>query len=340
MFVQSVGPFSNFKANLNTTKQAATDPQAVQDVAKDVSKNNKKTAAIIGGVAALAILGTGALVAIKRHKVPNEIKTALNNFEETNEAANALAQNVQEQADKVTEYAQRLFNKVSDLFEKGDEITPDGAVLRKITSLDNTCKIMEEFSTDGTRVRESTFLHGVLDNVREGIEVFSDGSMKIAKNIDFLEDGTPNLYQEGYEWLADGSKRIAKDIVFHKDGMPSWYKEGYEWLADGSKRIAKEINFLEDGTPSWYKEGYEWLADGSKRIAKEINFLEDGTPSWYQEGFEWLADGSKRIAKNIDFLEDGTPNLYQEDIEGLANGSVKAAKEFELTDKGWREISK
>ena len=118
MSVQSVGPFSNFKTNFNTTKQTATDPQAVQDVAKDVSKNNKKTAAIIGGVAALAILGTGALVAIKRHKVPNEIKTALNNFEETNEAANALAQNVQKQADKVTEYAQRLFNEVSDLFKK------------------------------------------------------------------------------------------------------------------------------------------------------------------------------------------------------------------------------
>ena len=132
MSVQSVGPFSNFKTNFNTTKQTATDPQIAQDVAKDVSKNNKKTAAIIGGVAALAILGTGALVAIKRHKVPNEIKTALNNFEETNKAANALAQSAKKQADEVTEYAQRLFNEVSDLFKKGDEINLERAM--KISS--------------------------------------------------------------------------------------------------------------------------------------------------------------------------------------------------------------
>ena len=154
MSVQSVGPFSNFKTNFNTTKQTATDPQIAQDVAKDVSKNNKKTAAIIGGVAALAILGTGALVAIKRHKVPNEIKTALNNFEETNKAANALAQSAKKQADEVTEYAQKLFNEVSDLFKKGDEITPDGAVLRKIIGDgDDTYKLMQEFSEDGALVR-------------------------------------------------------------------------------------------------------------------------------------------------------------------------------------------
>ncbi len=336
MSVQSVGPFSNFKTNLNTTKQAATDPQIVQDVAKDVSKNNKKTAAIIGGVAALAILGTGALVAIKRHKVPNEIKTALNNFKETNEAANALAQNVQKQADEVTEYAQRLFNEVSDLFK-----TPDGAVLRKIiVDGDDTYKVMQEFSDDGALVRESRFTNGVLDTIEEGIEELSDGSKKIARRFDFFVDGTLRWYQEGTEALADGSEKIAKTISFNKDGKPNWYREGYKALADGSEKIAKEINFLEDGTPSWYQEGYKALADGSEKTAREIEFCKDGTPNWYREGLETFADQSEKTAKCIDFDKGGKPYWYQEGIEGLADGSRKVAKEFELTDKGWQEISK
>ena len=275
MSVQSVGPFSNFKTNLNTTKQAATDPQAVQDVAKDASKNNKKTAAIIGGVAALAILGTGALVAIKRHKVPNEIKTALNNFEETNETTNALVQSVQKQADEVTEYAQKLFDEVSDLFKKGDETTSDGTVLRRITG-GNTCKVMEEFSDDGALVRNSRFINGILDTVEEGIEERSVGSSKIARRFVFFEDGTPKLYQEGFERLVDGSRKMAKEIDFN-NGKPSLYQEGLEWLANGSRKIAKSIRF-KNGKPSWYEEGFGRLADGSRKIFALTNV------GWQQVG--------------------------------------------------------
>ena len=339
MSVQSVGPFSNFKTSFNTTKQAATDPQAVQDVAKDVSKNNKKTAAIIGGVAALAILGTGALVAIKRHKVPNEIKTALNNFEETNEAANALAQSAKKQADEITEYAQRLFNKVSDLFEKGDEITPDGAVLRKIIGDgDDTCKFMQEFSEDGALVRESRFTNGALDTIEEGIEKLSDGSRKTARRFGFFKDGTLIDYQEGIEISADLlSGKVAKTIRF-KEGKLRWYQEGIEASADESGKVAKKIIF-KDGKPCLYQEGCETFADESGKAAKTISF-EEGKLSLYQEGIEVLADGSGKIAKYIGFNKDGKPDWYQEGIEGLANGSIKAAKEFELTDKGWREVSK
>ncbi len=339
MSVQSVGPFSNFKTSFNTTKQAATDPQIAQDVAKDVSKNNKKTAAIIGGVAALAILGTGALVAIKRHKVPNEIKTALNNFEETNKAANALAQSAKKQADEVTEYAQRLFNEVSDLFKKGDEITPDGAVLRKIiVDGDDTCKVMQELSADGALVRESRFTNGVLDTIEEGIEELSDGSRKIARRFDFFKDGTLIDYQEGIEISADLlSGKVAKTIRF-KEGKLRLYQEGIEASADESGKVAKNIIF-KDGKPCLYQEGCETFADLSDKVAKTIGFNKDGKPDWYQEGIEVLADGSGKIAKYIGFNKDGKLSSYQEGCEALADGSIKAAKEFELTDKGWKEIS-
>ena len=333
MSIQSVNPFSNFKTNFNKTNSIATNPQQVQNNANESGKNSKKTAAIIGGLAALAFAGTVAAVAIKRHKVPNEVQSALNDFRATNEAVNAFIESAQKQADEAMEYAQKLFDEVTGLFKKGDEIAPDGTVLRKITG-DDTSKIMEEFSQDGTLLRRSEFIDDILDNVEEGIEEFADGSRKVAKRICF-EDKMPSWYQEGYEKLADGSRKIAKEIGF-EDIMLSWYKEGYEKLADGSWKIAKEIGF-EDKMPSLYQEGYEELADGSWKIAKEIGF-EDKMPSWYLEGQEELADGSRKIAKGIGF-EDKMPSWYLEGHEKLADGSWKIAKGYELTDKGWQEVS-
>ena len=272
MSIQSVNPFSNFKTNFNKTSSMATNPQQVQNNANESGKNSKKTAAIIGGLAALAFAGTVAAVAIKRHKVPNEVQSALNDFRATNETVNAFVESAQKQADEAMEYAQKLFDEVTGLFKKGEEIAPDGTVLRKITG-DDTSKIMEEFSQDGNLVRKSKFSDGILYNVQEGIEELADGSRKVAKGIGF-EDGTPSWYQEGYEELADGSRKIAKEIGF-EDGTPSWYQEGYGKLADGSRKIAKEIGF-EDGTPSWYQEGYGKLADGSRKIAKEYELTDKG----------------------------------------------------------------
>ena len=242
MSIQSVNPFSNFKTNFNKTNSMATNPQQVQNNANESGKSNKK--AIIGGLAALAFAGTVAAVAIKRHKVPNEVRSALNDFRATNEAANAFIESAQKQADEAMEYAQKLFDEVTGLFKKGEEIAPDGTVLRKITG-DDTSKIMEEFSQDGTLMRRSEFIDDILDNVEEGIEEFADGSRKIAKGIGF-EDKMPSWYQEGYEELADGSWKIAKGIGF-EDKMPSWYQEGIEELADGSRKIAKGYELTDKG---------------------------------------------------------------------------------------------
>ena len=218
MSIQSVNPFSNFKTNFNKTNSIATNPQQVQNNANESGKNSKKTAAIIGGLAALAFAGTVAAVAIKRHKVPNEVQSALNDFRATNETVNAFVESAQKQADEAMEYGQKLFDEVTGLFKKGEEIAPDGTVLRKITG-DDTIKIMEEFSQDGNLVRKSKFSDGILYNVQEGIEELADGSRKVAKEIGFADE-MPLWYQEGIEELADGSRKIAKEIGF-ADEMPT-----------------------------------------------------------------------------------------------------------------------
>ena len=331
MSVQSVNPFSNFKTNFNTN--TATVPQQVQNTSDKTGTSNKKTAAIIGGLAALAFAGTVAAVAIKRHKVPNEVQSTLNDFRATNEAVNTFIESAQKQADEVMEYAQKLFDEVTGLFKKGEEIAPDGTVLRKITG-DDTSKIMEEFSQDGTLLRRSEFIDDILDNVEEGIEEFADGSEKIAKELTFPY-GKINCYKEGHEKFADGSRKIAKRIDF-EDEMPFGYVEGYEELAGGSRKIAKRIGF-EDEMPNWYQEGYEELADGSEKIAKGIVF-EDEMPFGYVEGYEKLADGSEKIAKGIGFVDE-MPFGCVEGYEKLADGSRKIAKEYELTKKPWQEVN-
>lgn len=240
MSIRPINSITNFK----TSKTAATNPQQIQNNADESGKSNKK--AIVGGLAALAFAGTIAAVAIKRHKVPDEVQSALNNFKTTNEAVNTLAEDVQKQTDEAIECAQKLFDEVTKLFKKGDEIAPDGTVLRKITG-DDTRKIMEEFSQDGVLTRNSLLVNGVPRSIVEGIEEFADGSKKIAREVNFYENGKPGWYREGYEFHSDGLWKFAKEIDFHKNGKPAWYAESVEKLADGSQKIAKHYELTDKG---------------------------------------------------------------------------------------------
>lgn len=253
MSIQQVNPFSSFKTNLNSVNTtsantAATNPQKAENTAQQDSKNNKK-AAIVGTLAALAFAGTVAAVAIKRHKVPDEVQSALNNFKTTNEAVNTLAEDVQKQTDEAIECAQKLFDEVTRLFKKGDEIAADGTVLRKISDGD-TRKFMAEYSQDGVLTRSSCFVNGVPKSITEGIEEFADGSKKIAREVSFHENGKLAWYREGYETNSDGLWKFAKEMYFQKNGKPAWYTESGEELAEGSLKIAKQYELTDKG---WQK---------------------------------------------------------------------------------------
>ena len=280
MSVQSVNPFSNFKTNFNNTNTAAvntttnTASDTVQN-AENAAKGMGKKTAVIGGIAALAMLGIGAAVAIKRHKVPDDIKAVLKDCEATNEAMDSLSQSIQKQADEVIEYAQKVFDEITELFKKGDEITPDGKTLRKITS-NGSERIMEEFGQDGTIARRSTFVNEIPKKIQEGYEELADGSWKYAKELTF-ENGKPNLYIEGFEKLADGTSKYAKELTF-VNGKPFWYKEGYEELADGTSKYAKELTF-ENGKPNLYKEGAKYNAlktDEPEEVGKQYALTKKG----------------------------------------------------------------
>ena len=213
MSIKPIGLTFNSKINFgNTTQQ-------MQNIAKETSKNNAENTKMLDSLSVLAFRGDNIKSEIKKYEVPDEIKANLNNFKATSEVANTAMEYAHKQINLAVENAQELFNEVTELFKKGDEVAPDGTVLRKITTDDtsDTRKIMEEFSQDGKLFRKSTFVNDILDNVQEGFEELPDGTKKIAKEIDF-EDGKPSLYQEGYEELPDDTREVAKEFKLTDKG--------------------------------------------------------------------------------------------------------------------------
>ena len=198
--IAPVDPFSSFKTNFNNTNTAATN--AINNTASEIQQQtapvtksfDKKNAAIIGGVAALAIAGIGAAVMIKKGKMPDEVKEAFIAANKLNDEATSLAQSAQKQADEILETAQKKFDEVTELFKKGEEKAADGTVLRKITKESDTQSVMEEFA-DGKLVRQTFFEEDKAQNIYENIEQFADGSKKAAKALGF-DNGKISEYSE------------------------------------------------------------------------------------------------------------------------------------------------
>lgn len=346
MSIKPVNLFSNFK----TTNAAATNPQQVRNNTDESGKSNKK--AIIGGLAALAFAGTVATVAIKRRKVPDEVQSALNNFKATNETVNTFVESThkeineivgnaqrqideavesaKKQADEIAKNVQKLIDETMELYRKGDEIAPDGRILRKITG-DDTRKLMEEFSQDGKIIRQSRFINDKPITIREG---YLETNGNFSKHL-FFKDGKPKWYAEGYEEFNDGSRKYIKTVLF-ADGEPKIYSEDRQKFANGAEKCLKQV-FLTNRKPTEYTEGYERFADKSQNIAKKIYF-KHGYPDRYMEECQRLSNGSEKCLKTIDFT-CGKPKSFKNGYEKLADGTEKIAKQYILTDKGWQEIT-
>ena len=321
MLIKPINLFSGFKINHNVTNHAALNTQQTQNSSVKADT-----------LTALAFRGNENLAAIKKYETPHEIKSAISNFKAAEQMANALAQSVQKEANRVVEYAQEVSEEVTELFKRGDEITSDGTVLRSITG-NSTNKIMKEYNKEGALTRISVFNDDRLEMIQEGIEELSDGSRKIAKEMNF-EDGELSSYYEGEQWNKDGSREVEKEIRF-MDENPCIYFEGQDWLIDGTGKIAKQIRFSK-GKPSLYQENYELLNNWLTKIAKEVCFI-DGKPISYKEGEEWYDGGSRKIAKRI-YFRNKKPVSYEEGMELLDEASVNIRKQLKLTDKGWREV--
>ena len=329
--IAPVDPFSSFKTNFNNTNTAATN--AINNTASEIQQQtapvtksfDKKNAAIIGGVAALAIAGIGAAVMIKKGKMPDEVKEAFIAANKLNDEATSLAQSVQKQTDEILETAQKKFDEVTELFKKGEEKAADGTVLRKITKESDTQSVMEEFA-DGKLVRQTFFEEDKAQDIYENIEQFADGSEKAAKVLGF-DNGKISVYVENAEQFADGSKKAAKRFRFDNDKI-SEYAENVERLADSSEKMTKVLDF-DNGKISGYVENFEQLADDSKKAAKVLGF-DNGKISVYAEDFE-NADDFIVTAKDL-YFDNGKPRRLVID-----DGYGDASREYKKEGLGWKK---
>ena len=292
--IAPVDPFSSFKTNFNNTSTAATN--AINNTASEIQQQtapvtksfDKKNAAIIGGVAALAIAGIGAAVMIKKGKMPDEVKEAFIAANKLNDEATSLAQSAQKQADEILETAKKKFDEVTELFKKGEEKAADGTVLRKITKESDTQSVMEEFA-DGKLVRQTFFEEDKAQNIYENIEQFADGSKKAAKALGF-DNGKISEYAENVEKFADGSEKAAKVLDFD-NGKISYYAEDYE-NTDGFITSAKDLYFdngkprrlvIDDGygdaSREYKKEGLGW----KKTDYDDYDDFDDFNDDWFDD---------------------------------------------------------
>ena len=314
---------------------------------------------------ALSFTGISGQYGVKKY-VPQEVQSAIDEFRETDRSIRAYIKNMEitlDEAEKNTfnmaseiyKYGQDVYNEIMELYEKGDEIAPDGTILRRITQKDNIVT-MEEFDKNGKLKRKSELdkeYHYIQKHltVKDDIESTEDGSEKIGKEMRFL-NGKMRKYLEDQEKHPDGSEKIGKDMSFdYTSKTIKEYIEDYEKHPDGIITHKKAIYFDSKGKLNYYREGYKEFGECFYKLAKEVLFYE-GKQYAYIEGVEiypnhrsnknakliGVANGEPtlyreipddKITKEINY-EYGLPKTYMENLTRSANGVKTMAKEIKF----------
>ena len=323
--------FDDFIARRASVGQQQAETQQQETKPEGKKKINKALigAAAAAGAAAIAFAGISML---RKGKMPEEVKKAVQSAEEFAQKANNTAEDVETISKKVDTLIDEsvspiISEEIRSIFEKGaengyqDVVDENGNLLRRFELLNGTPQRLIEYGEDGGAVIRETGIKSLKDLNFEVHDKVNN------KSIYFI-NGKPAFYYEGLEKLPDGTKRRAKELRIF-DGKPYAYIEGWEKMPDGTIRTAKELQ-LENGKPYAYYEGWEKLPDDIERTAKRLQ-LENGKPKRYVEGLEHLPDGTEREAKELSFIDE-KPSTYKEGIEESGKDGIKIAKEISLRD--------
>lgn len=306
MKIQSIQNYSNTIPNFTSNRKAHRRTDTV--------KSHKKPA-IIGAVAALAIAGIGAAVAIKKHNPAYEISKTLKNFNKINDNLGEFTQTLTKQADEILEMAQKSCDEVTSLFQKGEEIAPDGTVLRSITSdaADGISNIMEEFSQDGKQLRRTLFRNGTIQEITEGNEILKDGTKRSARGFIF-NNGELSEYFEGYEETKNNIWSTLKSFSF-EEGEFTKYAKGYKESSDG---VLAELELdFSDGKLVEYKENCKKFWSEIWSAAKRIIY-ENNQPICYCEKYSEFPDDTNMSARVIDFIGGKPKKVSINEKNGIA----------------------
>ena len=212
------------------------------------------------------------------------------------------------------------YQEVMALKEQGDEIAPDGTVLRKVIKGDyGQVKSIEEYTPDGKLYRLISFPQQNGPIIEEGIEILPDGTKKIAKYFDFTFNR--NDYSEDVVIQPDGIWR--EERGFH-DGF-----EYYEKLEKGPKQNKSSAYFI-------------GLSDSCK-CAKCFRVFDDQNERTfaYSMGLSKDIKGTKcaeqyniHYSKDYDMYKEVECCLDYSYTDNMAQRILKAGKAFYFEDRG------
>lgn len=235
-------------------------------------------------------------------QIPQNCEITLKNFNDAEKDINSTLQSIKMRFDLVTQEAQEMLRQAKKSYKSGCKMTPEGALLTKITGTGNQ-RVMEEFCANGNLLRRITLTNNngdILCVIEEGFETLKDGTKKIARKAGFINQ-EPIWYAKNHQISADGSERFEKKVDF-RFMQPSYYVEGYERRNDGTLKRKLEVD-CRFKKLAYFCEGFE-SKNGELKREKEIYF-QDGKASYYQEGFTRRADGSVQSKKTLKRTKKG-----------------------------------
>lgn len=312
----------------------------------------------------IAAAKAGIINTMVYKNAPDEVKEILEDAQRAQRKTNITLKKIQNQAlAKQKEVlaakleASEKYKEVSELFSKGEEITPDGKVLRKITQKNNGRTNMEEFDENGKLLRSSYFKNGKLANFREGEEELDDGTLITAKDYAYC-DGVPSWYGEGYIDYPEDSSKAKKHIYFSNDDT-YWIEEDCDYNIDGNIKVARMYDFANNKLTEYQQNKIQTPADNDSVELEAV--FEDGKPMYCREGRKSGFNGEEKTARCINYYR-GKIDSYEEDIEGQSEFETAVGtkityendvpvcimlgydaeddsveKMYELTKAGWEE---
>ena len=251
--------------NLNGLKNAQNSVKAV-----DILSKGAKTAAdtttnkpAIGALDALAFSGNSMIGKIIRNNTPSEVKSLLGSVQRQTDDAKKIIS-------KIAKEAQDKYQELCTLYKKGNEMTPEGKVLRQLSEDINGARWMDEYDINGKKISTTFFMNGKPAQYEQ-----LDTSTNARKIIDYSTDGKLSIYKDGYKRLNDGTSKTAREFISTSDKFCT-YREGVEITPNSTVKTAKHIDFV-DSKPSWYEEGRVYYKNGASTRAKKVGF-KDGKP--------------------------------------------------------------
>lgn len=172
-------------------------------------------------------------------------------------------------ADLIYEDAKRVYKEVLEAFKKGNEVAPNGKVIRRVYKKPDTSTIhVEEYSPNDSSIitRQAEILNGKIESISQGVKIKLDGTEETSKYYTFSSDGSLYSYSEDLDIFPDGSVNVGRYYTYNGTELSSC---SIDWrLSSDFTGTADSMYDFSSGMLDCYKEGCKFNKNGSQEFQK------------------------------------------------------------------------